>query len=175
MQSTFSDKFRHALNTDVATRLLVRYFLATKGFQSLDQFIYPALIMDMPVAIPELSDKIEIIPYAKNIDLVMDRAILGWNLFILGNRRMYLGDTYHNELRRLVTDLRSGTIVPTDDKRAVRMSTPRTLIAFVTRVLETHEQGYIDLAKRTIPPQQFGNQMGNTGNGKAFFSQSRPR
>ncbi|MFA5766394.1 MAG: hypothetical protein WC919_00535 [Candidatus Paceibacterota bacterium] len=147
----FADKLRTALNNDVAERLLVRYF-ASKGFDKtkLDQLLYPPLIQDMQFAVSEMSDKIEVVPYVRNIDPLGDTARLGWNLFVLGNQRCYLGETFHMGLKRLTLQLQHGQILA-EDQSATRQTTPRRIIKFVTRVFEQHEEGYINLTPRIIP------------------------
>lgn len=147
------DKFKHVLNTEVVRRLLIKYF-SDKGYgQSFDRQMYPAVIQDLPLVIPVLSNKIEIVPYATEIDTAMGRAILGWNLFVLGNQRMYLGETYHNSLHDLARQIRSGIVRTAEGgcNTARRQTTPRRVIAFITRVLGNHESGYVDLNPSTQP------------------------
>jgi hypothetical protein len=147
----FADKLRSALNNDVAERLLVRYFM-TKGFDKtkLDQQIYPAIMQDMQFAITEMSDKIEVVPYVRNVDPLGDTARLGWNLFVLGNQRCYLGETFHTGLKRLTLQLQHGQII-SEDRLATHQTTPRRVINFVARILRQHEDGYLNLTPRIIP------------------------
>lgn len=149
-----SDKLRVALNNDVAERLLVKYFV-NKGFDKaqFDSFIYPPILQDMQYAITEMSDKIEIVPYVNNIDPFGDTARLGWNLFVLGNQRCYLGETFHVGLRNLVLQLQHGQILA-EDRSAIQQTTPRRVIKFISRVLQSHTDGYINLTPRTIPVYQ---------------------
>ncbi len=154
------DKIKHVTNTEVIRRLLIKYFM-DKGFtESFDRQMYPAIIQDLPLTIPVLSNKIEIIPHAKDIDTSLGRAVLGWNLFILGNHRMYLGETHHNSLHDLSRQIRMGAIrVPEGigtSATARRQTTPRRVVHFITRVLGEHEAGYIDLNPTTVPYRQPG-------------------
>lgn len=149
------DRIKHISNTEVVRRLLVKYFY-DKGFSnSLDRQMYPATIQDLPVVIPALSSKIEIVPYAKDIDSSQGKAVLAWNLFVLGSSRMFLGETYHNSLHDLARQIRSGNIqVPegiNSYSTARKQSTPRRIIHFITRVLGDHESGYIDLNPSNAP------------------------
>lgn len=147
------DRFKHVLNTEVIRRLLVKYFI-DKGFtESFDRPMYPAIMQDLPLVITALSNKMEIVPHADNVDTSMGRAVLGWNLFVLGNQRMYLGETYHNSLHDLARQIRSGLIrVPTGGFQTARhQTTPRRIITFITRVLGTKDSGYIDLSPSTQP------------------------
>jgi hypothetical protein len=152
------DRIKHIANTEVVRRLLIKYFM-DKGFtESFDRQMYPAVIQDLPMVIPVLSNKLEIVPHAKEIDTSMGRAVLGWNLFVLGNQRMYLGETYHNSLHDLARQIRSGLIrVPEAGYHtARRQTTPRRVITFITRVLGDHEVGYVDLNPSTRPVMKPG-------------------
>ena len=162
MQSRNVDKIRHALNTDVVRRMLIRYFIE-KGFnESFDRVMYPGLVQDLGLACPVLSTKIEVVPHCVDIDPVGQRAVLGWNLFVLGTQRMYLGETHHRDLSDLARQIQSGQIMPSQGTGSImptegiphgvarRQVTPRQVITFLTRVLGRHESGYIDLT----PPSQ---------------------
>ncbi len=172
------DRIKHVSNTEVVRRLLIKYFM-DKGFmESFDRQMYPAMIQDLPQVIPVLSPKIEIVPHANEVDTSQGRAVLGWNLFVLGNQRMYLGETYHNSLHDLARQIRSGIIrVPEAGfHTARRQTTPRRVISFVTRVLGAHEGGYIDLNPSTRPmraPGEVGpGKQTMAGMPQQFFSRS---
>jgi hypothetical protein len=149
MDHGFIDRMRKVLNADVARRLMIKYFIG-KGFNNFDTLLYPGSIQDMPFVIPEMADKIEIIPHSNNIDPIQDKAELGWNLFVLGTQRCYLGETYHHGLKTLAMQIQQGRVM-SEDLMATRQTTPRRIIQFVSRVLETHKAGYLDLAARTMP------------------------
>jgi hypothetical protein len=151
MDANFIDRFRHVLNNDVAGRLLIKYF-TSKGFDCFDSLIYPPLVSDISGMIPEMMDKIEIVPYARNIDPMRDIAELGWNLFVLGNNRMYLGETFHNGLKQLALQLQQGAVL-SEDRTASRQTTPRRIINFITRVLVSNRGGYLNLTPRVVPMQ----------------------
>ena len=75
-------------------RLMIRYFMM-QNITDFDEKVYPPDLMDLPMQVPELIDKIEIVPYSINADPNWGLVKTGWNLFILGNQRMDLGYTYH--------------------------------------------------------------------------------
>lgn len=154
----FADNIKFALNRDVSRRLLIRYFMSQDN--NFDRSVYPPSIYDLPNQVPELYDKIEIIPHARCIDPLTDRAELGWNLFVLGTNRMYLGETYHNNIKELALQLQNGQILA-EDKVATRQTTPRRIITFITRVLESHRGGYIDLSTHPLPTE-LQHKLGNT-------------
>lgn len=141
--------------------MLIRYFV-DKGFnESFDRVMYPGLVQDLGLACPVLATKIEVVPHCVEIDPIGQRAVLGWNLFVLGSQRMYLGETHHRDLSELARQIQQGQIAPTQGGAIVptegvphgvarRQVTPRQVITFLTRVLGRHESGYVDLT----PPKQ---------------------
>lgn len=158
MDAYVADKIKHVANTEVIRRLLIKFFM-DKGFtESFDRHVHPSLIQDLPYIIPILSNKIEILPYAEDIDPSLGRARLGWNMFVLGNHRMYLGETYHNNLSDLARQIRSSLIRPTAVTGGIarRQTTPRRIVSFITRVMGDHEAGYVDLQPSTQTPRQPG-------------------
>jgi len=174
------DKIKHLTNTEIVRRLLIKYFI-DKGFDdSFDKQMYPAIIQDLPYVIPIIANKIEIVPHAKEIDASLGRAVLGWNLFVLGSSRMYLGDTYHNSLRDLARQIKMGAIrVPEGIgtyATARRQTTPKKVIVFITRVLGDHEAGYVDLNPTTMPYRSPGEpyaaKQSMMGMPQQFFSKS---
>lgn len=127
------------------------------------------------MAIPSLANKLEIVPHAENIDTSIGKAVLGWNLFVLGNQRMYLGDTHHNDLKGLARQIKTGIILPESAfATARRQTTPRRVIAFITRVLGDHQAGYIDLAPGAMiqdPGERYG-MRGANSMPQQFFTRS---
>jgi hypothetical protein len=174
------DKIKRLANTDVVRKLLIKYFV-DKGFDnSFDRQMYPAMIQDLPFIIPALANKIEIVPFAKEIDASQSKAVLGWNMFVLGNHRMYLGETYHNNLRDLAMQIRSGSIrIPEGYgtfATARKQTTPKRIIIFITRVLGDHENGYMDLNPSTspikAPGEPYAARQTMMGMPQQFFSRS---
>lgn len=129
-------------NAELVKRLLIRYFIA-KGFdKDLRHGIYPPLLQDLPTAIPELSNRIEITPYALELDPHTGNVRLGWNLFALGNQRMFLGESDHKSMSELERFASSGYI-ETNASICRRESTPRRLIFFLSRILSNKTSGMI--------------------------------
>ncbi len=180
LDSLSIDNIKHISNTEVVRRLLIKYFI-DKGFdRSFDRQMYPALVQDLPMVIPSLGTKVEIVPHSKDIDSALNRAVLSWNLFVLGSHRMYLGDTYHNDLRDLARQIRMGCIKVPDGigtfATARRQTTPKRVIVFITRVLGDNESGYIDLNPTTMPSrapgEPFSARQTLMGMPQQFFSRS---
>jgi hypothetical protein len=153
------DKIKHITNVETVRRKLIRYFI-NKGFvDSFDRLVYPPMLQDLPLD-PEvcLFNKVEVVPYAAEIDTSLGRAILGWNLFVLGSNRMFLGETFHNNLNDLARQIKSGVITRSANGRAGarRQTTVYKIIMFITKVLTEHEAGYVVLDPPSRIPKQPG-------------------
>lgn len=178
MDSQTVDLIKHKSNTDVIRRLLIKYFM-DKGFvESFDRQMYPSLIQDLPMVIPSLSNKLEIVPHAEDIDASVGKAVLGWNLFILGSKRMYLGETYHSNLQDLSRQIKSGIILVPEGGAATarRQTTPRRIITFITRILGDCKSGYIDLnpsgQAAKAPGEPYASKNSMHGMPQTMFSRS---
>ena len=97
------------------------------------------------------------------------------DLFVLGERRMYLGETYHSGLSHLAQMLMSGQVVA-ESSEATRQTTPRRVVHFITSVLKQVESGYVDLNPKVIPnimSNNMANRLGNNmGMANQFFTRS---
>ena len=171
MDHGFIDKFRYALNADVARRLLIKYFVS-KGFDNFDRLLYPPFIQDIQQTIPELADKIEVIPHCGNIDPMADSALIGWNLFMMGTQRQYLGESYHIGLSQLALQLQNGQVL-SENQLATRQTTPRRIIHFITSTLSRHKGGYLNLTPKVMPLNQSHNpRTGSSGMAQTFFTRA---
>ena len=169
MESVQLDNIKHLANIEVVRRMLIKYFMDKGYTESFDRQLHPTLLQDLPAVLPILSNKIEVVPFAEEIDSSMGKARIGWNLFVLGNQRMYLGETSHNDLKGLARQIHSGLILPSEfGSSARRQTTPKRIITFITRVLGDSKSGYVDLA-----PTQLANTMpmsSRSGMPKQFIS-----
>jgi hypothetical protein len=181
MESETVDKIKHLSNTEVIRRLLIKYMI-DKGFDgpgSFDRQLNPLLLQDLVYVVPSLSSKIEIIPHAMSIDPTLGKASLGWNMFVIGSYRMFLGETFHNNLSELAREINSGLIkVPLmgGSASARRLSTPRRVISFILRILNEHDAGYVDLQPSQMPFRKPGEayyaRQTLSGMPQQFFSRS---
>ena len=118
--------------------------------------------------IPIFEAKIEIEPYAKEIDPTTGYTKLGWNLFVLGNQRIYLGETEHADLASVTETSEDGRILIHESfKQPFRMGrTARNIVNFVTRVLSNSESGLIKRVD-TLQPANL-NPGGNNASSSMF-------
>jgi len=177
MDSNTIENIKHVSNTEVIRRLLIKYFIDKNFTESFDRHVYPAILQDLNVMIPQLSTKIEVVPFAEEVDSYQGKAVLGWNLFVLGTYRMYCGQTYHNDLRGLARQIQTGFIMIPEGTiiNARRQTTPRRIITFITRVLESHSAGYVDLTLSTNPRkigEPYANKNSLLGMPQQFFARA---
>jgi len=175
MDSLTTDKIRYHANAEVVRRLLIKYFIEKGYTESFDRQLYPCLIQDLPLVIPVLSSKVEVIPHMENLDNIQGKAMLGWNLFVLGHQRMYLGETYHNDLASLARQIRTRSfLIPEGSNiHATRLSTPRRVIHFVTRAMKGHTNGYVDLAAPSSNQSfRMGSNLNALGMQPQFYNRS---
>lgn len=148
MNNMQRDRIKHAANTEAVRRALIAYFMGRGFTESFDRSVNPVAIQDLPLSVVGLETKIEIAPHAVDIDPRTSRAVLGWNLFALGNQRMFLGETHHDNLLDLANQIKSNSIQPGAVRMTRLCTTPKRIIAFLERTLGSHDQGYVDLTPR---------------------------
>lgn len=145
------DHLRRELNAESVRRLLIKYFVE-RGYTNFDRPANPTMIQDLTLTIPYLETKLDIEPHALEIDPTTGKAILGWNLFVLGNQRLFLGETMHANLSELARQIKNNQIIIEDLSACRRCTTPRRIINFIERTLSKSLGGYVDL---TDTGQQF--------------------
>lgn len=134
------------LNKELCKRLLVRYF-TQKGFgENFNKKIYPPMLQDMVKMIPELAGKVEIEPYIEDIDPNTGIHTLGWNLFVLGSRRMYIGESNHMTF----AEVRSAIGGPLEASSGTRYATPKRVVKFITSVLGNSTHGNLTRTGRNM-------------------------
>ncbi len=165
-------RVQHAANTEAVRRMLVKYFMEHGFKESFDKIVNPAAIQDLPFSNPGLDTKIDIEPHALEIDPTTSHAVLGWNLFVLGNQRMFLGESHHSNLSELARQIKQNQIRAESISMTRRCTTPRRIITFIERVLSSTDGGYVDLSQRNKPmalrPRAF-RPIGNGGSAESQF------
>lgn len=167
MDDIVIDKIRKQLNNELVRRLLIKYFYG-KGFsESFDLKVYPPSMQDIIEIVPELNGKVEVVPTAEEIDPISGYARLGWNLFVLGNKRMFLGYTEHSNLSDLVRATGQGPVI-SEKRISSKETTPRKIIAFICRILENSENGVIRYAEEKPSAMMIGSP------GATFYRRGNP-
>jgi len=141
-----------ALNKELFRRTLVKYFY-DRGFkESMDKRVYPPAIQDIVVAVPKLVGKIELQPYVEDVNPLTGVVTLGWNLFTLGNKRMFLGNSTHTNLNSLNTMIRGP--ICSEGIRNIEYRTPKEIISFLISTLGNSKES--DLGGNTPTNVQSG-------------------
>lgn len=137
------------MHAELANRLLIQYMIS-KGVEDFTKPLNPIVIADLSKAIPELARKLEIIPYVYNLDPLTGASQLGWNLFVLGCNRMYLGKTKHSKLSELVSQ---GASIDPGESVVELATSARDVIKFVCNTLKKSEDGKVDIGYQPATSQ----------------------
>ena len=84
------------LGRELVRRLLVRYFVG-KGVGDFGDRVVPVQVGDLG-GVPGLVGKVEVVPYVVDVFPESGGVRLGWNLFVLGCHRLFLGESFHASL-----------------------------------------------------------------------------
>jgi len=147
------------VNLEYVRRLLIKYF-SDKGYKNFKLSPYPPSLTDLTESIPQLRPIIEIKNFVEDIDMVNSNIKMGWNLFILGNKRVFLGYTTHKNLSdvnnaKYSVDFYSGPI------------SIEEIINNVINLLRNYEH-LSDISSRKIGDGQLGMFHGNMSKARAF-------
>lgn len=149
MDSVLARRIKRKLQKELIKRSLTEFFTA-KGYDNFDMPLYPPAAYDIPVRIPHLYTRCEVVPTVEETDTTLGTVKIVWNLFVLGTQRMNLGSTLHTNqsdiVRAIVGD-------PNMELPAEHATTPKDMIEFILRVLENSKSGFVELpANFQIPP-----------------------
>ena len=114
------------------------------------------MIQDIQEVIPEISNKVELTPFMEELDPTTGFVKIGWNLFVMGTNRKFLGYTVHESLE----DLQQ----PGDSKKAqessLRYTTPNELVDFIVETIQKYDDDHVALGPMKFPtPQVYGAKM----------------
>lgn len=132
------ERLRVVLNRELIKRSLIRYF-AEKAFENFDRSVYAPMLQDLPVRVPELADKLEIVPYVRETSPTTGQVTMGWNLFVLGTNRMSLGESSHMNMNEFQNAINGPMVSSTSSGQ----KTPAEIIDFVISTLGTSKHGMI--------------------------------
>lgn len=157
--TVLTSKLQASLNKELLRRQLIRYF-SERGFaEDFNKILHPPMLQDITMQIPMLNGKLEIAPYVEDIDPNSGVVTLGWNLFLLGNRRMFLGESTHSSLSE-VAQFRG---ISMNSEKGT--TTPKKVMNFVLTILEMDKRGLtqqpnIQGTKSPIPGTGMGDVTG---------------
>jgi hypothetical protein len=160
-----------ALNKELIKRLLVRYF-SNKGFsENFNKKIYPPILQDILVHVPQLAGKIEVAPFVEEVDPNTGIVKLGWNLFVLGHKRIYIGESVHSNLIEVRMSI-GGPLEGTSYK--IGTATPKRIINFICSVLSKNKDGDITSIPKNVLLRTPSAMMANNDPGGFFRTNRRP-
>ena len=137
MDHKLVNDIRHLLNLVIIKKQLYDYF--KNKFNDWMAVVYPVAIQDICEAIPELSDKIEVVPFVADLNPMTGVVKIGWNLFAFGTNRKFLGHTFHESM----TELNVGSMDDHSLRNSVCTVTCQELIDFIVDMLNEHSSDYV--------------------------------
>lgn len=144
-----ANRIKRALQKAYLKKMLEDYFL-NKGYDSLDKPLYPAVCLDMPIRIKQLFNRVEIIPFVVESDPMTGVVRLGWNLFVMGINRIYLGSTSHTSMADLRNSIQGAS---SRNMPCEKVTTPQRVADFVIKILDNSKAGFVELPPNfTLPP-----------------------
>jgi hypothetical protein len=100
------DSLTKILQKEFIRRSLVKFF-EEKGYDNFLVKPYPPTLLNMPERIPFLEGVTEVKYNLEDIDMKTSTIKVAWNLFVLGNKRTFLGYTTHGNLTEIETGINS--------------------------------------------------------------------
>lgn len=85
------------MQKELLRRKLIAYF-KSKGYDNFLVKPYPPSLCDMPEMVDILNSLLEVKNYLEDIEIQSGVIKVGWNIFLLGNNRAFLGHTSHNSV-----------------------------------------------------------------------------
>jgi hypothetical protein len=178
MNTLLSARIKKQLQRELMKRRMIEYFI-NKGFENFDMPLYPPACYDMPIKIPALYTRVEVIPSVEETDTTLGTVRLGWNLFVLGINRQFLGETTHTGETDVIRAIMGA---PNVEIPAEVKCTPNDVIRFVLKILDESKSGYIELpANFQVPPgaltlpliSKARNPRVGPGSSGSFYARSR--
>lgn len=148
MNIKLQNKIQRAVHTELARRLLIKFF-KSRGIENFDKAISPLALINMPTEIPEMGEKLEIVPYVSKLNPLTGEVELGWYMFVLGTNDMYLGKTKHESLGELVAIAKNSAV----GEHTQLATTPRRIVDFVAKMFQKSEEGTVSYTNQNVQPQ----------------------
>jgi len=128
MDSATKSSLVKTLQKEFVRRNLICYFEG-KGYDNFLVKPYPPSLMDIVERIEVLSGIVEVKHHLEDINMQNNIIKVGWNLFVLGNQRAFLGYTNHKS----VSDIESAVGESKSDPNGSK--TIKELIEWVVEVI----------------------------------------
>jgi len=142
------DRLKRRLSKVFGHKKLVEYF-NRKGFTDFDEYVYPPMLQDLPMIIQEFRNKVEITPFSQRVDPTTGVVMIGWNMFVLGINRSFLGYSYHQSAQDLKRAFGARPELPHEPKKRVR-----DVIDFIVETLDKNRDGLLDPVMVGLQPSR---------------------
>lgn len=117
--------------------------------------VYPPMIQDLQ-CIPEISNRVELVPFMEELDPASGYIKVGWNLFVLGTNRKFLGYTVHESLE----DLQQPEPSKQSKEHSLCYTTGEEVLDFIVETLQKYNEDHISLGPmKSEAPQVYGAKM----------------
>lgn len=129
-------------------------YLASKNIEP-NTLVYPPLIQDIG-SIQEISNRVELVPFMEELDPMSGYIKVGWNLFILGTNRKFLGYTVHESL----DSLKRPEPTKQSKEHSLCYASGEEVLNFIIETLQKYNEDHISLGPITTgAPQVYGSKM----------------
>lgn len=150
MNTILASRIKRKLQKELIRRKLIEYF-SSKGYDNFELPLYPPSCYDLPVRIPHLYTRCEVVPTVEETDTTLGTVKLNWKLFVLGTNRLDLGMTTHSGQTDIV---RAVMGEPNLELPADFVTTPKRVIEFILKILENSRSGFVELPSNfQVPPE----------------------
>lgn len=143
------------MNTASIKKILTKELLRNKleaYFQEkemgYEEKMYPPMLQDIMLRIPAITKYIDVSPFVEDVDPVNGTVSMGWNLYVLGTKRMYLGSSTHKSVQEFQNPAMWGK----ENQFAKKIVTPEKIIKFISEELSSHDLEFIEALKPINAP-----------------------
>lgn len=109
--------------------------------------IYPPSIQDIN-SINEIANKVEVIPFMEELDPTSGNIKVGWNLFVLGTNRKFLGYSVHDSFN----DIKESEIKSMDN--VLSYATGEEIKNFIVETLQKYNEDQVFIGNMEYDPPQ---------------------
>ena len=125
-------QIRQAISSELVRKSLIEYFLSKEI--PLTSSINPPVISDMEENLPQLSGYIEVQPHVVESNPKTAEAKVGWNLFVLGVNRKFIGYSKHSSYSELSEPMNNQINL----EKNLSYTTVEEVIEFIVDTFEEH-------------------------------------
>lgn len=113
------------INSEIVRKSLKSYFKS----RELNGFIYPPDLKTLPEEVPMLHRKVEVVPHIEEIDPISGLVTIAWNMFVLGNNRLFLGYSKHESMQHMENSVDCG-------EQSGGRATPESITDYILSVID---------------------------------------